>query len=117
MIAGGGIETLQRLRDLLTRLSNKIRPLSLTVISNKRIKYEQVTSDWEIPTHYCDWHRPNFYQLLRMHEICLIPIERNVFSKCKTNNRLVTAISCRLSVVADSIPSYLDFKHCCSLDN
>lgn len=116
-IASGGMTSIQTLRDLLHRLSKDVRPLSLTVISNHRTKYEQITSDWKIPTYYCDWSRPTFYRLLKMHDICVIPIERNSFTLCKTNNRLVTAIACGLAVVADSIPSYLEFKDCCSLDD
>lgn len=117
LIAGGGMEPLQGLHDLLHHLSNNLRPLSLTIISNNRTKYEQITNDWKIPTHYCDWYRPTFYRLLHIHDICVIPIELNPYTLCKTSNRLATAISCGLAVVADSIPSYLEFKDCCSLDD
>ncbi len=115
--AGGGMESLDGFRDLLHRLSNEVCPLSLTVISNNKTKFDHVTSNWKIPTHYCDWSRPTFYRLLKLHDICIIPIERSPYTICKTNNRLATALSCGLAVVADSIPSYLEFKDCCSLDD
>jgi hypothetical protein len=41
-----------------------------------------------------------------MHEIAIIPVELDAFTICKTDNRVVTALSAGLAVVASDVPSY-----------
>jgi hypothetical protein len=52
-----------------------------------------------------------------MHTIAVIPASENPFTRCKTNNRLVTALAAGLAVVASGIPSYRPFEACCVLEN
>jgi hypothetical protein len=85
---------------------NRKRPVSLTVISNHHGKYARLTASWQIPTCYLSWHRWTFSRALRMHDVAVIPIRRNPFTECKTNNRVATALIHGVAVAADSIPSY-----------
>lgn len=112
--AEGGMLDLQRLGPLLEGL-NRRSPISLTVISNSRWKYQRYIRPWRIPTHYLAWHPATFLPLLREHVIAVIPISPNPFTWCKSNNRLALALNEGVAVVADPIPSYGDFAGACCL--
>ena len=114
--AEGGMLDLQRIRRLLERL-NRLYPISLTVISNSRWKYQLSISPWAMPTYYLAWHPATFLTALRAHVIAVIPISHNPFTLCKSNNRLALALSQGLAVVADRIPSYHAFLRACYLDD
>jgi hypothetical protein len=93
------------------------QPLSLTIISNSKDKYRQITRDWRITTHYLDWHAATFSRAAALHDIAVIPIGQNPFTLCKTNNRVATAFVHGLAVAADSIPSYEDFAQSAVLED
>lgn len=112
--AEGGMLDLLSIRRLLEDL-NRRHPLSLTVISNSRQKYQQAIAPWSIPTHYLPWHPHTFFTALRAHSIAVIPITLNPFTRCKGNNRLALSLCMGLAVVADAIPSYEPFADACFL--
>lgn len=95
---------------------HRIQPLTLTVISNSQEAFDEIFSDWKIPTHYMRWSAHSFFRALRRHDIAIIPIERNPFTSVKTNNRLALSLSLGLGVVADTIDSYRVFSECAQLD-
>lgn len=111
-----GMLDLLRLRSLLETLNNSY-PVSLTVISNSKRKYVRAIKPWSVPTYYLNWHADTLYPALRSHEIAVIPITANPFTRCKSNNRLALSLYAGLAVVADSIPSYQDFAVVCRLDD
>lgn len=112
--AEGGMLDLQKIRSLLERI-NRHYPISLTVISNSRRKYQRFIKPWMMPTYYLTWHPETFFPALRAHTIAVIPMSDNPFTRCKSNNRLALALSEGLAVVADSIPSYRAFAGACYL--
>jgi hypothetical protein len=111
-----GMLDLLKLRPLLEKM-NRHYPLSLTVISNSKEKYDQAIKPWPIPTYYLNWQPDTFFPALRFHAITVIPISQNPFTRCKSNNRLTLSWYVGLAVVADSIPSYQDFDDVCYLDD
>jgi tRNA (mo5U34)-methyltransferase len=111
-----GMLELLRIKPLLEKMNGRF-PLSLTVISNSKKKFEQHIRSWSIPTRYLRWQPESFLPALRAHSISIIPISKNPFTNCKTNNRLATALYAGLAVVADSIPSYRAFAETCYLDD
>lgn len=112
--AEGGMLDLQKIRRLLERLNCQF-PISLTVISNSRWKYQRAIKPWKVPTYYLNWHAATFLSTLRAHVIAVIPISPNPFTICKSNNRLALALNEGLAVVADLIPSYREFAGVCYL--
>jgi hypothetical protein len=114
--AEGGMGDLLKIRTLLEFVSRQF-PISLTVISNSKNKFLQHIQSWSIPTTYVEWDPVSFLPILRSHCIAVIPIASNPFTRCKTNNRLALALHCGLAVVADSVPSFLEFSESCFLDN
>lgn len=114
--ADGGMSDLAKLRDALEAAQAKA-PVSLTVISNHRQKFKRLTHGWSLPTRYLRWHPSTVSRALQLHGVVVIPIGRNPFTLCKTNNRVATAFRHGLAVAADSIPSYEVFRDCAVLDD
>jgi predicted DNA-binding transcriptional regulator YafY len=111
-----GMGDLESVRPVIESL-DRDHPVSLTVISNSAEKYERLVRPWRVPTHYLPWNAETFLAALRLHRIAVLPIRENPFTRCKTNNRLVTALAAGLAVVATGIPSYRPFADCCVLDD
>ncbi len=104
-----GMKDLAKLRSLMENLDRDHR-LSLTVVSNSRSKYRQIIAPWKIKTRYVEWNPATFDNVLRAHEIAVIPVTLNPFTRCKSPNRLMQALYSGLAVVADPVPSYEDFR-------
>jgi hypothetical protein len=111
-----GMSDLELVRPLLEALEPQY-PLQLTVVSNSAAKFDRLIRPWRVPVAYVPWCADTFMDLLRLHAIALIPVRDTPFARCKTNNRLVTALAAGLAVVATGIPSYRLFDQCCVLDN
>lgn len=101
----GGMSDVLKLRPVLERVA-ELHPISLTVISNQRKKFDADFRHWSIPTYYLEWDRVTFLRALKLHEVAIIPSIDNAFTRCKSSNRLTLSIHHGLSVVADPIPSY-----------
>lgn len=114
--APGGMSDILPLRPILEKVAESY-PISLTIISNQRQKFDANFQDWCIPTHYLEWDRVTFLSALKMHEISIIPSVDNAFTRCKSSNRLTLSIHHGLSVVADPIPSYLAYADVARIGN
>ncbi len=114
--AEGGMLDLKRISPIMARVHQK-HPLSLTVISNNRPKFDAEFARLPFPTHYLEWDRINFLASLRLHAISVIPVTANRFTACKSANRVALSLHHGLNVAADSIPSYEEFSAVCALDN
>ena len=94
------------------------RPVTLTVISNSRLKYLKARLGWRgVPTHYMSWAMNSFYEALSAHDAAVIPVERNSYTIGKTINRPATAILAGLGVIADSIDAYEELRPFIALDD
>lgn len=111
----GGMADLLRLREIIEAMG-KSHLLYLSVVSNSRQRFLEVTRGWSIDTFYLPWASRFFAPALRLNDISIIPIDRNAFTCCKTANRLALSLSQSLAVVADSIPSYEPYARVTRLD-
>lgn len=111
-----GIVDLERIRDVLHDLDRR-HPLSLTVISNSRGRYEDVVGGWSIRRRYVEWHPATFLPALRDHAAAVIPITPSAYTRCKSHNRPAQALAAGLAVVADAIPSYEALRPYLRLDD
>lgn len=107
--ADGGMTDLKLIAENLNTL-NLTCPISLTVISNNKNKFNEIKKEFNIPIFYLDWASSTFSTALNSHQICTIPIGINPFTKCKTNNRLATAFLHDVAVATTIIPSYEPFS-------
>lgn len=96
--------------SLLNNLSSQYQ-IQLTIISNSESEFSSnFLAKTDFPVFYIDWRRETYQYILSMHDACLIPIDINPFTICKTNNRLILALYLSLPVIADVIPSYTEFS-------
>lgn len=91
--------------------------IELHVASNNAELYESAIKPMALPTSYHEWQYNTFDSIIRTADAVLIPISQNPFSRCKTNNRLVTALNYGVPVIADSIPSFEEFSEFVVLDD
>jgi hypothetical protein len=111
-----GLVHVPPLVDLLNELRHAL-PLELTVISNSRERYAAAVADALFPTRYLEWTRDSFVRQFVAHDVCVIPIERNPFTICKTANRVALSLRLGVPVVADRIPSFEPFEPFIRLDD
>ena len=100
---------LMRIAPQLESLSSHL-PLSLSIISNHAGKFRRLRKQMNFTCHYLPWNASNFSRAMRLHDVALIPVSLNPFTACKTNNRIATALVHGVAVVADPVPSYLEFS-------
>lgn len=112
-----GMTALLKIKDLIESY-NKNYPICLTIVSNDKFLYRDIISKWDVKkTQYFKWEAATFIAILKHQDAALIPITKNPFTICKTGNRLIQSLTCGIDVLADSIPSYEEFKDCCFLDD
>jgi hypothetical protein len=111
-----GMLDLLNQKDLLIAL-NRTYPLQLVVLSDSREKFKRYIEPLPLRTLYIEWGSMPFSEILRQSDINVIPISRNPFTICKTNNRLATALFAGVPTVADEIPSYRDLAPFCVLND
>ena len=104
-----GIEHVGSVVELLDRLP-LARPVTLTVISNRKKIYRRCASGWRIPKFYLPWSLGTFKAALRLHDVAIIPVDQNSYTLGKTINRPATALMAGLGVIADSIPAYEELR-------
>ena len=106
-----GNGSMEQILNLKKTLEEKNYKISLTIISDSRIEYERIFKDWKIKTSFFKWKdKDTMFNLIKLNDACIIPLDINDFTICKTNNRLMQALYLGLDVVADEIPSYTPFK-------
>jgi len=104
-----GIVHLGRLVPVLEELRREL-PIELTVISNSRSLFERHVAAADFPTHYVEWSQRSFARVFTRHDICLLPVELNPFTVCKTNNRIRSSLLLGVPVVSSPLPRYKEFE-------
>lgn len=112
----GGMLDLLHLEGALRALKASM-PVILTIVSNNHAKFTEISKKLPVNCRYLPWSAELFSAAARAHDIAVIPVRTNPFSRCKTNNRLATALVHGLAVAADSIPSYREFSDSAVLDD
>jgi hypothetical protein len=110
-----GLVHLPRVAPVLRELNARI-PLRLTVISSSRDRYEEFVAGHGFPTRYVEWRFQTFPQQFAGHDVCILPIEANPFTVCKTANRVALSLKLGVPVIADPIPSFEPFAAAMLLD-
>jgi hypothetical protein len=112
----GGVGDLARIAEPVAGFSAR-RAATLTIISNSAHAAREATAGWPLPVHYLEWRAETFYEALALQHVALIPVTPTPFTRCKSNNRVATALARGLAVVADAIPSYEPFRPFAALDD
>jgi len=104
-----GIIDLARLVPVLEALHAR-KPISLTVVSNSRTAFDRHMAEVGFPARYHEWQTDRFLRLFREHDLCLIPVNVNPYTICKTVNRLALSLLLGVPAIADWIPSYEELR-------
>jgi hypothetical protein len=111
-----GMLDLLSIKEILLRLSEQYS-FRLVIVSNSRKKYRRYIRHLPIETVYWQWGDIPFRSILSQCDINIIPINKNPFTLCKSNNRLALALYEGVPTVADEIPSYSEFARFCVLND
>jgi hypothetical protein len=114
--APAGMEDLLRIRPYLAAAQAK-RKCELTVLSNNREKYASIAPNLDAPSVYVEWSDTALGAALASANVVVVPISLNPFTKCKSNNRVATALWYGVPVIADRIPAYEDFRSFAFIDD
>lgn len=104
-----GMVDLARLLPLLEELRQEL-PLHLRIVSNSRAAYARYFSRAQVPTTYSEWGPRRISLELARSDACLLPVNANPLTLCKTGNRAISSLLHGVPVIADPIPSYLELE-------
>jgi hypothetical protein len=111
-----GMLDILRQQDLLAAV-HRTHPFELIVVSNSRHKFETHIRPLPFPTRYLEWRKVDLGRVMSGCRLNIIPITKNPFTLCKSNNRLALALYAGLPTVADEIPSYRELSPHCVLND
>lgn len=105
---GSGIGELVCQVDTLNKYFEK--KIMLTVVSNSYRAYKEFANKANFRCHYLPWSRHTVSRAIQLHDAVIIPAAQNSFNWSKSSNRLTTALSLGVQVIASPIPSYSTFS-------
>ncbi len=114
--APAGLEDLLRIKKHLENAERE-RSTELVVISNNHEKFKAIAEKIRVPSRYVEWEDAAFAKELGRANLVVIPITPNPYTKCKSNNRLATALWYGVPAIADRIPAYDDLAPCAFVDD
>lgn len=114
--AQNGMYDVKAYCDALER-HNDGKPLSLSIISDDRDRFNELFFGLKFRVHYLDWNFHTFNIALGSHDIAILPIRRNQYTLSKSANRITTSFASGLAVCGSAIPSYEPFRNAAVFDD
>ena len=114
--AQSGMIDILKISDILIDFSKKY-PIELIVCSNNENLFNEEIKPLPFKSYYIEWSENNLDYLLRNVDAVILPISKNPYTNCKTNNRLATALLYGVQVISDSIESYEPFRPYAFIDD
>jgi len=100
-----GMGDLLMIKDCIEDLAKSFS-FKFLVVSNSREKWRRLISPWNCETEYQEWTFDWKDSGILESDICVIPVEIDQFSSCKSNNRILEVMQRRIPVLASPIPAY-----------
>jgi len=107
-----GMEDLLLIKDALIEAQGRWL-FELVVSSNSRERYEQLIAPLPLRSRYVEWSIDGFPRDLHAATAVLLPLSGNEFVKCKSHNRMTTALNAGVPVIADALEAYEEFAPFC----
>lgn len=114
--APAGMEDILRIRKHLASAREALA-CELIVLSNNLAKYNDLAPRIGIPSSYVEWSDDALMTAMARANLVVVPVTVNPFTKCKSNNRVATALWHGIPVIADRIPAYEDLRSFTFLDD
>jgi glycosyltransferase involved in cell wall biosynthesis len=111
-----GMLDLLEIKDDLERVAAELS-IKLIVVSNNLEKYKNFILPLAIASEYIEWSAQVVEQQLKIADIVIIPNTLDAFSRCKSANRAVLALSRGTPVVATGSPALRELSACIELDD
>lgn len=105
---GFGLGDLRSILPDLTPLARQFA-LDLTVVSNSREQFDRLISGSAVNARYEEWTPEAVHRVLCVADLAVLPVATNPFTRCKSPNRVITALQYGLATVAGRVPSYEEF--------
>ena len=113
--AAFGMLDLLLIRDDLEHVASQL-PLQLVVVSNNPAKYRQHIAPMRLNSRYVEWSASTVEQELGRADVVVLPNNLDAFSRCKSANRAVLALSNRVPVVATDTEALAALRTCIEVD-
>jgi glycosyltransferase involved in cell wall biosynthesis len=107
--------SLAEICEQLLRVNEKI-PIKLLVVSNDFNAYQKMIAGFPFLSAYKKWNYRHIFDDISGADVCVIPNSKDDFSRCKSPNRTLLALSLGVPVVATDVSSIDDLKNCVILD-
>jgi hypothetical protein len=114
--APSGMEDVLRINRQLAHAA-QTRTCELVVVSNKRSKFDALRDRLPIPSSYLEWSDTALMEAFAGANLVVVPVTPNPFTKCKSNNRVATALWHGIPTLADRIPAYDELSEFAVLDD
>lgn len=114
--APSGMEDILRINKQLAYAA-QTRACELVIVSNKRSKFDALLGRLPIPARYIEWSDAALMEAFAAANLVVVPVTPNPFTKCKSNNRVATALWHGIPTIADRIPAYDELSEYAVLDD
>lgn len=111
----GMLDLLDIQRDL-EKISDEFAA-ELIVVSNNRKKYEEYIKPFSIPSRYVEWSASSIEDQFKQADVVINPNSLDAFSRCKSANRTILALSRNIPVVATYSPALRELSECILLND
>lgn len=98
------LDNIQQLNDAYVRFG-----ITLSIVTGHSKDLQLLFNEAKFQVFYFEWGLCDFHGILREHGVAYLPVLLDPFTECKSSNRLVTAMSSGLNVIAGEVPSYQKF--------
>lgn len=111
-----GIATILRFANALGRIHAQT-PIELLVVSNNEGKFNEYVRRLPIPSRYAEWDPVGVFEHLQSADVVIIPNSNDSFSRTKSANRVVLALSQGVPVVAEDFAALELLRDCVACED
>lgn len=111
-----GIPTVLRFAHELIRI-NEQKPIELVIVSNNHAKFREYIRRLPIPSRYAEWDPISIFDHIRSADLVILPNSNDSFSRTKSANRVLLALSKNVPVVAEDFAGLELLRDCVACED
>lgn len=111
-----GIPTVLRFANELIRI-NEQQPIELLIVSNNLPKFREYIRRLPIPSRYEEWDPISIFKHIRSADLVILPNSNDSFSRTKSANRVLLALSQNVPVVAEDFAGLELLRDCVACED
>lgn len=106
-----GIATIVRFAEALSKIHAQT-PIELLVVSNNERKFNEYVRRLPVPSRYAEWDAIGVFEHLQSADVVILPNSNDSFSRTKSANRVILALSQGVPVVAEDFAGLELLRDC-----